>query len=55
MGKRVYVAGVLRNTPDNMMAWLRDPQRVVPNNAMPDLGLNEQQARDIAAYLFALD
>ncbi len=55
MGKRVYVAGVLRNTPDNMMAWLRDPQSVVPNNAMPDAGLNEQQARDIAAYLYTLD
>lgn len=37
------------------MTWLRDPQSVVPNNAMPDLGLNEQQARDIAAYLYTLD
>jgi cytochrome c2 len=55
MGKRVYVAGVLRNTPANMMTWLRDPQSVVPNNAMPDVGLNEQQARDIAAYLYTLD
>jgi cytochrome c oxidase assembly factor CtaG/cytochrome c2 len=55
MGKRVYVAGVLRNTPDNMMTWLRDPQSVVPNNAMPDVGLNERQARDIAAYLYTLD
>lgn len=54
MGKRVYVAGVLRNTPDNMTAWLRDPQKIVPNNAMPDVGLDEQQARDVAAYLSTL-
>ncbi len=55
MSKRVYIAGVLRNTPDNMMTWLRNPQSVVPNNAMPDVGLSEQQARDIAAYLYTLD
>ena len=48
-------AGVLRNTPDNMVKWLRDPQAVVPNNAMPDVGLNEQQARDITAYLETLE
>jgi cytochrome c2 len=54
MGKRVFVAGVLRNTPDNMITWLRDPQSVVPNNAMPDLGLDEQEARDVAAYLSTL-
>ena len=55
MGSRVYVAGVLRNTPDNMITWLRDPQSVVPNNAMPDVGLNEKQARDITAYLESLE
>lgn len=54
MGQRVYVAGVLRNTPDNMMTWLLDPQSIVPNNAMPDVGLDEQQARDVAAYLSTL-
>ncbi len=54
IGARVYIAGVLRNTPDNMIHWLRDPQSVVPNNAMPNMGLSEQQARDIAAYLYAL-
>jgi hypothetical protein len=33
VGNRVYIAGVLRNTPDNMIAWLRDPQSIVANNA----------------------
>jgi putative membrane protein len=55
MGKRVIIAGVLRNTPDNMVKWLRHPQAVVPNNAMPDMGLDEQQARDITAYLYTLN
>lgn len=54
MASRVYIAGVLRNSTDNMMKWLRDPQSVVPNNAMPDMGISEQQARDITAYLDTL-
>jgi cytochrome c1 len=38
-----------------MIKWLRDPQGVVPGNAMPDMGLSEDQARDIAAYLSTLE
>lgn len=55
MGKRIFIAGLLRNTPANMMTWLRDPQAVVPGNAMPDMGLSETQARHITAYLYTLD
>lgn len=54
IGRRVYIAGVLRNKPDNLITWLRSPQKVVPGNAMPDMGLSEQDARDIAAYLYTL-
>jgi putative membrane protein len=54
LGRRVYIAGVLRNTPENLMIWLQTPQRILPGNAMPDMGLNERQARDIAAYLYTL-
>jgi cytochrome c1 len=42
----------LPNTPDNLVRWLRDPQAVSPQTIMPDLGLGEPQARDIAAYLY---
>ena len=54
VGTRIYLAGVLENTPKNMIAWLRHPQRFVPRNAMPDIGLGERDARDIAAYLYEL-
>jgi cytochrome c2 len=53
-GDRAIIAGVLANTPDNMITWLKDPQSVVPGNAMPNLGLNDHEARDIAAYLYTL-
>jgi cytochrome c len=31
-----------------------DPKEVEPGTAMPDLGIGEAEARDIAAYLFTL-
>ena len=54
LARRVYIAGVMRNSPDNMMTWLQDPQAVVPGNAMPRMGLDREQARDITAYLYTL-
>jgi cytochrome c2 len=54
LARRVYIAGFLRNTPENLMIWLQTPQRILPGNAMPDMGLNERQARDIVAYLYTL-
>lgn len=54
IARRTFIACRLCNTPDNMVAWLRDPQAVVPGNAMPNLDLEPKQARDIAAYLGTL-
>jgi mono/diheme cytochrome c family protein len=54
MGTRSFIAGVLENTPDNMVRWLRTPQQFVPDGAMPNLGVTEQDARDVAAFLQSL-
>ena len=54
IGTREYIAGVLPNTPENMVRWLRVPQEVNPRSAMPDLGVSERDARDMAAYLYTL-
>jgi mono/diheme cytochrome c family protein len=51
---RALIAGQLPNTTDNMIRWLREPQKINPKSAMPDLGVNERDARDIAAYLYTL-
>ncbi|TFZ07148.1 c-type cytochrome [Ramlibacter henchirensis] len=55
MGKRSFIAGVLPNTPDNMVRFLLQPQQVDPLTAMPALGMSQQDARDIAAFLATLD
>lgn len=49
---QMYVAGVLANVPENLVRWLQDPRGVDPLTAMPDLGVTEQEARDMAAYLY---
>lgn len=54
IANRAYIAGVLPNTPDNMIQWLQDPPAVDPRTAMPDMGVTEAQARDMAAYLYTL-
>ncbi|HEY1433445.1 MAG TPA: c-type cytochrome, partial [Stellaceae bacterium] len=54
IGERTIVAGLLPNTPDNLMRWLETPQSVVPGNAMPNMGLSDHDARDVAAYLYTL-
>lgn len=51
---RGIIAGMLPNTPENMIRWLRAPQAVNPRTAMPDLGIPEHDARNIAAYLATL-
>jgi cytochrome c1 len=53
-GRRSYIAGVLPNNADNLQHWIRDPQSVVPGNAMPNLGVSAVDARDIAAYLLTI-
>lgn len=52
---RQFIAGVLPNTRDNMIRWLRAPTKVDPRTAMPDLRLTARDASDIAAYLDKLE
>jgi cytochrome c2 len=48
-----YIGGVLPNSGDNMIKWIMHPSRYSPNTAMPDLGMTEAEARDMAAYLYS--
>lgn len=51
---RAYVAGVLPNRPGDLTRWLINPPAHAPETAMPDVGLNEEEARHVAAYLYGL-
>jgi len=52
--RRTFIAGELPNTPENLVRWIRSPKSVEPGTAMPALGLSDQEARDVAAYLYTL-
>jgi cytochrome c oxidase assembly factor CtaG len=52
VGGRAYIAGVLTNTPDHMVRWIVNPRAIDSLTAMPNLGVTEGEARDIAAYLY---
>jgi cytochrome c2 len=49
---RAIIAGKLPNEPDNMVRWIRDPQKVTPGTDMPDLHVSQRDARDITAFLY---
>jgi putative membrane protein len=51
---RHYLGGRLTNTPGNMIKWIQHPQSVDPKTAMPELGVSDGDAKDIAAFLYTL-
>ena len=54
IGTRTFIAGVLRNSRENLSLWIRDPQQFVPGNAMPQMNISAADARDITAFLKTL-
>jgi cytochrome c1 len=54
VSKHSFIAGQLANNPDNLVLWIEHPQQVRPGGDMPEMGVTEQDARDIAAYLYSL-
>ena len=54
MADRMYIGGVIPNTPENMIRWLQNPQEADRLTAMPNLGISDSDARDIAGYIYTL-
>lgn len=52
--RRTYIAGEVPNTPANLVRWIEAPQSIEPGTDMPNLGVTEGRARDIAAYLYTI-
>jgi cytochrome c len=51
---RAFLAGDQPNDPQHMIAWIQHPQAVKPGVGMPEMGLGDQEARDIAGWLYTL-
>ena len=51
-GSRGGIAAyTLRNTPENLLRWIQDPQAVKPECNMPNVPLPLQQQKELVAYL----
>jgi cytochrome c2 len=53
VARRIYLGGVVTNTPENMISWIVDPRAIDPKTAMPVTGISREEARDVAAYLYS--
>ena len=54
LGRRVYIAGTLVNSPSELASWIREPERLKPGTGMPNAHVTEHDARDMVAYLYRL-
>lgn len=54
IAERSYVAGVIPNSPENMIRWIENPSAVDDKTAMPNMGVTPKDARDIATYLYSI-
>jgi cytochrome c oxidase subunit II len=52
--RHTLAAGILPNSVDNVVAWLKNPPALKPDAKMPALGLTDEQARAVATYLIGL-
>lgn len=51
-GDRGPIAGTLPNRPDVLAAFVRNAPALKPGSPMPPMPVSEEEARDIAAYLY---
>jgi cytochrome c oxidase subunit 2 len=55
LSRREFLGGgISRNTPENLMLWLTDPQAAKPGNRMPNTSLTAEERRVLLAYLESL-
>jgi mono/diheme cytochrome c family protein len=50
--QRQYIIGRFINNPKNLIPWIRTPQEIDPGNVMPNLNVTEEEAWDMASYLY---
>jgi cytochrome c oxidase subunit 2 len=54
MSRATLGAGVIPNTPENLRAWVKDPQTIKPGNLMPNMQLNSRELDEVVIYLSSL-
>lgn len=52
LAARALIAGRLPNRPDVLAAYIRNAPALIPGSGMPAMPVSQDEARDIAAYLY---
>ncbi len=54
MSRATLASGAMPNTPENLKAWIEDPNVFKPGSLMPAMHLTDRQNAQITAYLLTL-
>jgi cytochrome c1 len=52
--ERNLIGGVVPNRPELLAQWVRDAPSLIEETGMPDLPITEEEARNVAEYLYTL-
>jgi cytochrome c oxidase subunit 2 len=52
--RTTIASGAALNTPENLRAWINDPDHMKPGALMPAMQLNSEQVDELVAYLNTL-
>lgn len=52
--RKTLLTGLMTNNPNNLTAWLKNPQQIKPGAHMPNFFLDEHSLKALTAYLTAL-
>src|SRR5262249_29789112 len=54
MSRQTLASGMVPNTPENLKAWIANPQKMKPGCNMPSFGLTDEELQRIVDYLLTL-
>jgi cytochrome c oxidase subunit 2 len=52
--RKLFAGGIMAVTPENVAKWVEAPEHMKPGSRMPNLGMNGEQGKALAAYLLSL-
>ena len=55
IGSQQIIAGYFANSPGMLAQWIEHPQKLLPGNAMPEMGLSRDEAATIVDYLYTME
>jgi cytochrome c1 len=55
IGSQQIIAGYFANSPGMLSQWIEHPQKLLPGNAMPEMGLSPKDAATIVDYLYTME